>query len=187
MWESCGAIVLAGGRATRLGGVDKAGIELHGRTLLAHALDAVVDAADVVVVGDPVPTERPVTFVREDPAFGGPVAALGAGLEHLAAAPWLVVLAVDMPRVTFGTVQRLRRTAAQGGDGAVLVDPDGRRQLAFVARRDAVAAAVPGLEERHGLPLRVLLDALRLIPEAARGEEHRDVDGWDDLRDLADA
>ena len=39
------AVVLAGGTAARLGGADKASIELHGRTLLTHALDALVDAA----------------------------------------------------------------------------------------------------------------------------------------------
>ena len=62
------AVVLAGGTAARLDGVDKASVEYAGRTLLEHALDAVVDAAEVVVVGEPVPTERPVTFVRRGPA-----------------------------------------------------------------------------------------------------------------------
>ncbi len=69
------AVVLAGGTAARMGGADKAGIELGGRTLLEHALDAVVDAVEVVVVGDPVPTDLPATFVREDPPYGGPAAA----------------------------------------------------------------------------------------------------------------
>ena len=34
------AVVLAGGTAVRLGGVDKASIELAGRTFLEHALAA---------------------------------------------------------------------------------------------------------------------------------------------------
>lgn len=59
-----------GGRGSRLDGVDKAGIEVGGRTLLEWALDAVIDAREVVVVGDPVPTERPVTFTRESPRYG---------------------------------------------------------------------------------------------------------------------
>ena len=50
------AVVLAGGVAARLDGVDKGSVELDGRTLLTWALDAVIDAAEVVVVGDPVPT-----------------------------------------------------------------------------------------------------------------------------------
>ena len=80
------AVVLAGGEAVRLDGADKASVELHGRTLLTWALDAVVDASEVVVVGDPVPTHRPVTFTREDPRHGGPVAALLTGRDELDAA-----------------------------------------------------------------------------------------------------
>ena len=77
------AVVLAGGRAARLGGADKASVEVDGRTLLAHALDAVIDAAEVVVVGEHVPTDRPVTFILEDPRYGGPAAALLTGRDAL--------------------------------------------------------------------------------------------------------
>ena len=38
------AVVLAGGTAARLDGADKARSSTHGRTLLEHALDALVDA-----------------------------------------------------------------------------------------------------------------------------------------------
>src|SRR6478736_7808849 len=135
------AVVLAGGRGARLEGADKAGIEVGGRTLLAWALDAVVDAREVVVVGDPVPTERPVTFTRESPRYGGPAAALLTGCDALARRPATIgVLAVDMPRVTPYTFRRLHE-AAQGRDGAFLTDADGRRQLAGVldaARLDEV-------------------------------------------------
>ena len=56
----CG-VVLAGGTAARMDGVDKASIELAGRTLLAYAVDAFLDADEVVVVGPAgVRTERPV-------------------------------------------------------------------------------------------------------------------------------
>src|SRR3954470_12452040 len=112
------AVVLAGGVAARLDGADKASVELHGRTLLAWALDAVVDAGEVVVVGDPVPTERPVTFTREDPRYGGPVAALLTGRDALLQPRrWLAVLACDMPFLTARTFQRLV-AAAEGRDGA---------------------------------------------------------------------
>lgn len=183
---SFAAIVLAGGRATRLGGADKATIELGGRSLLERALDAVVDAAEVVVVGQQVPTERPVTFVVEDPQHGGPVAGLLTGRDWLFGHyPWLAVLAVDMPFLTATTVRRLH-DAAVGHDGAVLVDPDLRRQLAFVVDTARLAEVDPGLEARHGRPVSMLLDPLDLVSVPALGREHRDVDSWTDLRDLAD-
>ncbi|MDO7868331.1 molybdenum cofactor guanylyltransferase [Nocardioides jiangxiensis] len=179
--QALGAIVLAGGTAVRMGGVDKASIELHGRTLLEYALDAVTDASEVVVVGAWVPTERPVTFTREEPALGGPAAGILAGLDAFAGTPrQLVVLAVDMPRVTLSTIARLR-DAAEGRDGAVLVDGKGRRALAYVLDTAALTASRPGPEEAFGLSLRALVGDLDLASVPARGDEARDVDSWEDL------
>ncbi len=108
------AVILAGGTAVRMDGIDKAGVEYAGRTLLEHALAAVSEAVEVVVVGEPVPTSRPATFVREDPPQGGPAAGLLAGRDALLARPaYLAVLAVDMPRVSADTFQRLLAAAAR--------------------------------------------------------------------------
>ena len=182
--SALGAVILSGGTAARLGGVDKGSIELDGRTLLEFALDAVIDASEVVVVGDWVTTNRPVTFVREDPQLGGPAAGLLAGLDAFASDPvQLVVLAVDMPRVTMGTLDRLR-SAAEGRDGAVLVGTDGRRSLADVLATGSLRAARPPYDEEFGLPLKRLLGGLDLAEVEARGDEARDVDSWEDLRDL---
>ena len=181
---SFAAIVVAGGQATRLGGADKATIEIRGRTLLEHTLDAVIDAAEVVVVGQQVPTDRPVTFVIEDPQYGGPVAGLLTGRDSLLRTfPWLAVLAVDMPFVSSATIRRLHE-AAVGHDGAVLASPEGRRQLAFVVDRERLEAVRPDHEGQHDHPLQPLLARLDLVEVAPAGREHRDIDTWADLRDL---
>ena len=152
MDEPFNAVVLAGGRAARLDGVDKASVEHLGRTLLSWALDAVIDAGEVVVVGDPVPTERPVTFVREDPRHGGPVAAMLTGRDALLSdRPWLAVLACDMPYLTAATFRRLREASA-GRDGAALFGPDGRRQLVFVVSAAALDAVRPDTRSSTGRP-----------------------------------
>jgi molybdopterin-guanine dinucleotide biosynthesis protein A len=178
------AVVLAGGTAARLGGADKASIEHAGRTLLEWALDALLDASEVVVVGDPVPTTRPVTFTRENPRYGGPVAALLTGRDALLRRPrTLGVLAVDMPRVTAYTFRRLHE-AALGHDGAFLADGDGRRQLAGVLDVDRLDAVRPDHETQHGMALHRLLSGLDLATVGPEGEEARDVDTWADLRDL---
>ena len=184
MTSTYSAVVLAGGRAVRLDGADKASVELHGRTLLTWALDSVIDAAEVVVVGDPVPTHRAVTFTREDPRHGGPVAALLTGRDALLEArPMLAVLACDMPYVTAATFQRLA-VAAASRDGAVLTGPDRRRQLAMMLDTARLDAVRPDVEEQHGLPLHRLLAPLDLAEVASEGREHRDVDSWADVRDL---
>lgn len=178
-------VILAGGTAARMGGVDKASIELDGRTLLELAIGAFVDADEVVVVGpDTVATHRPVTTVREDPPRGGPVAGLLTGLDAMLRPPLLVgVLAVDMPRVTAYTMRRLRE-AAEGHDGAFLTDAAGRRQLAGVLDGRRLTEVRPGLEDQHGMALHRLLAPLHLALVDPLGDEAIDIDSWADLRDL---
>lgn len=177
-------MILAGGTAARLGGIDKASVEREGRSLLDHAIDAVIDAVEVVVVGDPLPTVRPVTFTRESPRYGGPVAGLLTGRDALLRSPsTLGVLAVDMPYVTAMTFRRLHE-AALGHDGAFLTDPDGRRQLAGVLDVTRLDAVRPDLEGQHEMALHRLLADLDLALVAPEGDEARDIDTWADLRDL---
>ena len=182
MVEDYAAVILAGGTAARMDGVDKASLEYAGRTLLEHALAAVSGAVDVVVVGEPVPTSRPVTFVFEEPRRGGPAAALLAGRDAVMARPrFLAVLAVDMPRVSAETFARLVAAAA-GHDGAFLADHEGRRQLVGVVDLASLDAARPG--DAHGLPLHRLLGPLDLAVVEGLPGEAVDVDTWADLRDL---
>ena len=179
--------MLTGGGGVRLGGADKASIEVGGRTLLEHALEALRDVGEVVVVGPDVPTSRPVTFTREEPVGGGPAAGLLAGLHRFARRPeHVVVLAVDMPLVTPDTVARLLRAAA-GSDGAVLVDGDGRLQYLCAAYSVGAlerARASSGAEEGHGLAMGRLVGDLVLARVEAVGSEARDLDTWADLATL---
>ncbi len=173
-------MVLSGGAAERLDGADKSALEHAGRTLLEHALDAVAGASEVVVVGPAVPTHRAVTFTRESPPGGGPLAGLAAGVAALVGTPPLVVvLAVDMPHVTADTVARLLAAVGEG-DGAWLVDGAGRRQLAGVVPR----ALVPAPGGSSGAPMRRLMDRERTVEVAPVGHEADDVDTWADLARL---
>lgn len=183
------AIVLTGGTGTRMGGVDKASVEIDGVTLLERALAAVMAAREVIVVGDETATSRPVDWTREEPPGGGPAAGILAGLDRVEDEPDLVVvLAVDMPRVNAGTVARLTWAAEADPslDGAVLVDVEGHRQsLAAVYRCGALRAIRPeDRSDEHGLSVRALVRGLRLAEVPVVGDEARDVDTWDDLRDL---
>lgn len=184
-----GAVILTGGTAARMDGVDKAALEVAGVTLLERALHATMAALDVVVVGAEVPTSRPATFTREDPPHGGPAAGLLAGLDRLRPGLDLVcALAVDMPHVEAGTVARLT-WAVEGdpsADAACLVDAGGRRQpLAAVYRTTALQAARPASrEDEHGLPMHRLVGGLRVVEVPAIGAEARDVDTWADVREL---
>lgn len=183
--DSYAAVILAGGAGRRLGGVDKGRLVTGGRPLLEHVLGALPGAVEIVVSGPqmPVPaTTAPVRFVREDPPLGGPVAGLFAGVDALTRpVDLVVVLAVDMPRLTAATVSRLCDEGRQG-PGGVLVDAKGRRHLA-AAVPPARLAAVRAEGTGHGWPWRRLVELLGLVPVLAEGDETHDVDTWADLTD----
>lgn len=177
------AVVLAGGTARRLGGVDKPALDVGGRSLLDGVLAAVVDAGRVVVVGPPRDLPAHVAQVREDPPGGGPAAAVAAGLSEVRA-PWVALLAADLPLLTAGVVAALRRAAA-GADGALLVDADGHDQvLTSVWSTGGLRTAAAG-QDLHGAPLRALLRGLSVVrvPLADAGAaDWFDCDTDDDLR-----
>lgn len=178
------AIVLAGGRATRLDGESKADLIVDGRSLLSLALDAAADSRNIVVVGTPPSVPTGVLVTRESPAFGGPAAAIGAGLEALRANPpaeFVLVLACDVPRSAVA-VRALLARLADGAHGVIAVDTEGRRQpLLGIYRAEALANAV---RERgsdiQNLSMRDLLSGLDLAGIAVPPGSTDDIDTWID-------
>jgi molybdopterin-guanine dinucleotide biosynthesis protein A len=138
------AIVLAGGRAVRLGGQRKPQLRVGGRTMLQTVLGTVADAAPRVVVGPPQPLPDGVTLVREVPPGGGPVPALRAGLA-VVGSDVVAVLAGDLPFLTAELIAGLRERLT--GDGVLVVDDTGRDQLLLgVWRTAALRTAVAGAD-----------------------------------------
>lgn len=166
-----------------------------GRTLLQRAIAAAGDARRTVVVGphpaQPLPTA--VMVAREDPPFGGPAAAVGAGLDALRrqsgpddVAPWILVLACDMPHAA-GAVPALL-AAMPKADGAIARDGVGRLQplLALYARA-ALAAAVQSRRDAGtlaGAAMFGLVRTLALTPVAVPTDATADVDTWEDAARL---
>ncbi|WP_433121902.1 molybdenum cofactor guanylyltransferase [Micromonospora sp. CA-246542] len=193
------AVVLAGGAARRMGGVDKPALPVGGRSMRDRVLAAVGDAAPRVLVGpaDGVPDDVRVT--REDPPGGGPVAATAAGLALLDPDTTLVaLLAADLPLLTRAAIGDLLTHLAAAGrpapaapadspagivlypepvDGVCFVDADGRRQsLCGVWRVDALRAGLLRLAAERGGSLagastRALLAGLAIqdVPWAGAG------------------
>jgi molybdopterin-guanine dinucleotide biosynthesis protein A len=153
------AVVLAGGAARRLGGADKPGALVGGRSLIARVAAAVADAGQLIIVGPARPELPHALVVREDPPGGGPVPALRAGLPPVRA-PWTALLAADLPFLRPADLAGLFG-AARGHSGAVLADTEGRPQwLAGVWRTDALR---PALEDYRGSSLRALLGPLEPV------------------------
>lgn len=186
------AVVLAGGRGTRLGGVRKADLVVDGHRLLDVVLDAVASCSPVVVVGESelvVPDS--VHLTREDPPFSGPAAALGAGIamiERLGVIPdWVLCLGVDQPGVA-GAVPRLieASTHAPAAVEAITASGTDAARIEWVcsilrlrALADAVSARGPaGLVD---ISMRSLLGDLHRTHVAVPDDATDDIDTWEDL------
>lgn len=171
------AIVLAGGRGSRLGGVDKATLELDGETLLARTLRAVSGAGRVIVVGDPRPLPEGTIVVREEPRFAGPAAAIGAAASEVHA-PYVFLVGCDQPFLADAVGPLLDVTS---GDGVIAIDGAGRRQhLMSVLRTAALKTSIAAQASLIDLSVRALLAPLELVEVAVPGRAALDIDTWHD-------
>jgi molybdopterin-guanine dinucleotide biosynthesis protein A len=176
-------VVVAGGRASRFGS-DKLAATLHGTPLLDHLLGSLPEEWPVVAVGSPRVTPRRVAWTRENPPGGGPLAAIAAGMEHVAT-ELVAVLAGDMPYAgrAVGALVEALHAAPDEVEAAVGTDDDGvANPLLAVYRTRAVQTLLP--DPAHGLPAKTLL-RLTHVTVTVAGAASRDVDTPADLSALA--
>jgi molybdopterin-guanine dinucleotide biosynthesis protein A len=155
------AVVLTGGRSSRLGGLHKPGVSLGGRTIGARVLDAVRDADRTVVVGPQVPGTTVDLITREEPPGAGPVAGLAAGLIGVLA-PAVATLGGDLPFLDRAAVLELRTALNEdpAAAAALYVDDEGRDQpLCAVWSTEALRAALARVGGPGGVPLRRVVEA----------------------------
>ncbi|MDP5307933.1 molybdenum cofactor guanylyltransferase MobA [Paracoccus sp. 2205BS29-5] len=112
------AIILAGGRARRMGGGDKGLLDIGGTAILARVIAALRSQAHPVAInanGDPARLAGFGLPVLGDglPDQPGPLAGILAGLDWAArlGAPAVVSVAADMPFLPGDLVARLRASA----------------------------------------------------------------------------
>ena len=187
-----GAILLAGGRGTRVDGAVKPLFEVGGRTLLSTAVTAATDAGaqPLTVVAPMLDESLPVGWVREDPPFGGPAAAVVAALASWPAEDdpeWTLVLACDLPGVD-AAVRRLVDDLPMlpaDTEGLCLGDASSRPQwLTAVFRTRALRQAASALPKGgRDQPMRALVEDVAIAVVAAPDDLTRDVDTWEDLNE----
>ena len=133
MNEKRTAIILAGGRGSRMGGVDKALIKFRGKPLLAHALTSVSEIVDEVIISvrdgaqktSIVPAIEPFVDVDVTPVRivydrykdAGPLAGVHAGISA-AARGYSFICACDMPFIC-GDVVEMLFSCVSGHDAAI--------------------------------------------------------------------
>ena len=191
------AVILAGGRSSRLGGEPKAELVVEGETLLVRTLGAVKGAVNVAVAGPPS-LARTLSnsgfaplLVREDPPFAGPAAAVGAALAAIGShsaesgtprSPWTLILACDMPEAHRAVPVLLAAVQADPSCSVLAVDAAGKTQpLAGVYRTEALLeAAASGPGALANLSMFSMLARVQWREVAVPEGSTADVDTWDD-------
>ena len=113
--EPVSVAILVGGYGSRMGGVDKAALELNGRPLLDYVLEAVTPfASEIFVVAndDRLVGDSRFTVLRDPESHAGVLPAMLTALDA-ATSPLLLLLACDMPFVNRNVVGFLLDLAAR--------------------------------------------------------------------------
>ena len=150
--EDITGVVLAGGRATRWDGRDKGLIQVSGRPMISHVLDALAPQVERVIIsanrnldgyrafGLPVVTDASRDFL-------GPLAGIASGLAA-ARTEWVAIVPCDSPLLAADCVDRLAVACEDDGSTEIAVAHDGERiQPVFaLIRRDLLGALDAFLE-----------------------------------------
>ena len=175
MTATTAAIVLAGGRSTRMG-TPKAALEWHGSTLLRRAAGIVARAVDgpVVVVrapGQQLPAlPASIEITQDARAARGPLQGIAAGLAAIGdRAQAVYVTGVDAPFLHPAFVRRVLALLGTEADVAIPLARGFAQPLAAAYRTTVAQALQPLLDEGEQLGSRALLQRCRVteLGEAA--------------------
>jgi len=173
--------ILAGGRASRLGGRDKAWIERDGVPQVLRIAHRFSDECGAVLVSAnrdlPRHARHGLQALMDRRPDLGPL----GGLDALAAActtPWLFTLPVD---IIDADITLPRMLAQAGGQGAVARDDDGLQPLVALYRLDALRAALASALADGEYSVRAMQAALALPVVAFAGLRFGNLNTPDDL------
>ena len=134
--EDITAVVLAGGRARRMGGNDKGLMEVAGKPMVAHTIDVLrPQTAEVIVNANRnADAYRAITGCRVIAdtvgGFAGPLAGMASALEA-SATRLLLTAPCDSPLVTPDLGPRLHAALARDGAEIAVAHDGGRMQPVF--------------------------------------------------------
>lgn len=146
-------LILAGGKATRMNGADKAMLSLLGKPLIAHVAERLAPQVAHLAIsanGDPARFKDFALPVLADPlpGFPGPLAGLLAGLEWAQMAHpgcrWLLSAPCDAPFLPLDLAARLEAAAMREGAELAMAASQGSRHPVIALWPVSAAKALRG-------------------------------------------
>jgi molybdopterin-guanine dinucleotide biosynthesis protein A len=155
--RACAAAILAGGRATRLHGVDKGGLLVGGRTIRERQFDALRGLVDdVFLVGAPA-------GVPDLAAGRGPLGGIQTALHRAGDAACTLIVACDLPFLSRPFLAFLLDRARDAADTDVVVPRSGDRLHPLCATYNRrVREAVDRRVASGALAVQALFDDVRV-------------------------
>lgn len=132
------AVILAGGRGTRLGGIDKGWLQINGRSLIEITLERIRLQAAHVIISANRNLEKyralGVTIVQDEGESLGPLAGILAGLRA-ATTEYVLCVPCDTPDIPDDLCARLFGALGEA-DAAVVQTSSGIEPLHALMRRN---------------------------------------------------
>jgi len=185
--QDVSGVVLAGGRAERLGGIDKGLLRVHARPLIEYALEVMTPRVGEVFISANRSLERYARYGHpvlpdEDFPLAGPLAGIHEAMKRMRG-EWLLVLPCDAVGVTAALLDRLLAARAPGVPA--LVAEDGERwhptfSLIHRSRHDALRDWLAGGERRFGPWMRAI--GVRPVDCSDHPEWFRNLNRPEDVR-----
>jgi molybdopterin-guanine dinucleotide biosynthesis protein A len=128
-------VILAGGRATRMGGVDKGLVPINNRSMIAWVIDALRPQVSDVLINANRNRDRYGEFACPviddgDSDFRGPLAGMASAMQA-ARTPYIAVVPCDSPLIGGELVARLYAAAASSGSPIAAAHDGERLQPVF--------------------------------------------------------
>jgi len=190
------AAILAGGSGTRMGGVEKAFLEIGGEPILDRQLRILAPRfaplliATAASAADPRFLSRGLLHVADRHEGAGPMAGLHASLAACGT-EWLFALACDLPFLDGGLMDGMATMAAEaGGTDALVPLKDGRPEPLHALYRPEVAPAADACLENGRRAMTDFLATIRPrylterdLPSIATTRSFSNLNTPDDLAD----
>ena len=138
------AVILAGGEARRMGGIDKGLIELDGKPLIEHVIARLTSQTSNIIISANRNIEQYQTYdypvITDQIKNQGPLGGILSALLQCKS-DWLLTVPCDCPHLPFDLAQRITNTANQTDARLFTAHDGGRSQPLFsLIHRDLTAS-----------------------------------------------
>jgi molybdopterin-guanine dinucleotide biosynthesis protein A len=148
------ALILSGGRATRMGGVDKGLVIFQQKPLVQHVIDRLVPQVDEIIINAnrEIKQYQSLSYpvLQDETAdFIGPLAGFNLGLQH-AKHDYLLTVPCDSPLLPLDLAQRLHSSLLKHDADVAVATSDGDAHPVFALCKKSVLPSLTSYLQQGG-------------------------------------